>query len=94
MGERLDAEAVRELMFGYFHEMRSAIERHGGTVEKFVGDAVTAVFGVPQAMRMTRYEHAKRPSRCSNACRLSIRSSNAVSRPTVGGYHESAKQPT
>jgi hypothetical protein len=37
MGERLDAEAVRELMFVYFHEMRAAIERHGGTVEKFVG---------------------------------------------------------
>src|SRR5436190_16175567 len=49
MGERLDAEAVRELMFSYFHEMRSAIEGHGGTVEKFVGDAVMAVFGVPEA---------------------------------------------
>jgi len=49
MGERLDAEAVRELMFRYFHTMRSALERHGGTVEKFVGDAVMAVFGVPVA---------------------------------------------
>ena len=49
MGERLDAEAVRELMFIYFHEMRGAIEGHGGTVEKFVGDAVMAVFGVPDA---------------------------------------------
>jgi class 3 adenylate cyclase/tetratricopeptide (TPR) repeat protein len=47
MGERVDAESVRELMFRYFHEMRGAIERHGGTVEKFVGDAVMAVFGVP-----------------------------------------------
>jgi class 3 adenylate cyclase len=49
LGERVDAEAVRELMFRYFHEMRSAIERHGGTVEKFIGDAVVAVFGVPTA---------------------------------------------
>ena len=49
LGERLDAEAVRELMFSYFHEMRSAIERHGGTVEKFIGDAVMAVFGIPDA---------------------------------------------
>jgi class 3 adenylate cyclase len=48
MGERVDAESVRELMFRYFHEMRSAIERHGGTVEKFIGDAVMAVFGVPE----------------------------------------------
>ena len=36
-------------MLSYFHEMRSALERHGGTVEKFVGDAVLAVFGVPEA---------------------------------------------
>jgi class 3 adenylate cyclase len=48
MGERVDAESVRELMFRYFHEMRSAVERHGGTVEKFIGDAVMAVFGVPE----------------------------------------------
>jgi class 3 adenylate cyclase/tetratricopeptide (TPR) repeat protein len=49
MGERVDAESVREMMFSYFHRMRDAIERHGGTVEKFVGDAVMAVFGVPVA---------------------------------------------
>ena len=49
LGERTDAETVRELMFRYFHEMRAAIERHGGTVEKFVGDAVMAAFGIPEA---------------------------------------------
>jgi class 3 adenylate cyclase/tetratricopeptide (TPR) repeat protein len=49
MGERIDAESVRELMFRYFHTMRAALERHGGTVEKFIGDAVVAVFGVPVA---------------------------------------------
>ena len=49
MGDRLDAESVRDIMFMYFHEMRSVIERHGGTVEKFIGDAVMAVFGVPAA---------------------------------------------
>jgi class 3 adenylate cyclase len=49
MGERVDPESVREIMFAYFHEMRGAIERHGGTVEKFIGDAVMAVFGVPVA---------------------------------------------
>src|SRR5437763_10956528 len=49
MGERVDAESVRDLMFRYFHAMRGAIEGHGGTVEKFVGDAVMAVFGVPVA---------------------------------------------
>jgi len=49
LGERLDPESVRDLMFRYFHTVRSAIERHGGMVEKFVGDAVLAVFGVPVA---------------------------------------------
>src|ERR671934_2173418 len=49
LGERVDAESVREMMFSYFHRMRDAIERHGGTVEKFIGDAVMAVFGVPTA---------------------------------------------
>ena len=47
LGERVDAETVRSLMLSYFQEMREALERHGGTVEKFVGDAVLAVFGVP-----------------------------------------------
>ncbi len=48
MGESLDPEALRELMGRYFDVARRAVERHGGTVEKFVGDAVLAVFGVPQ----------------------------------------------
>ena len=49
LGERLDPEALREVMGRYFDVMRAAIERHGGTVEKFIGDAVMAVFGLPQA---------------------------------------------
>ena len=47
MGERLDPESLRRIMSRYFQEMRAALERHGGTVEKFIGDAVMAVFGVP-----------------------------------------------
>jgi class 3 adenylate cyclase/tetratricopeptide (TPR) repeat protein len=47
MGERLDPESTRRVMGRYFDSMRTAIERHGGTVEKFIGDAVMAVFGVP-----------------------------------------------
>src|ERR671936_951135 len=49
LGERLETEVVREMMLRYFDEMRVAIERHSGMVEKFVGDAVMAVFGVPTA---------------------------------------------
>src|SRR5437867_9383956 len=47
LGERLDPESLRRVMGRYFAEMKGALERHGGTVEKFIGDAVMAVFGIP-----------------------------------------------
>jgi class 3 adenylate cyclase/tetratricopeptide (TPR) repeat protein len=47
LGESLDLEALRRVMSRYFEEMRGVIERHGGRVEKFIGDAVVAAFGVP-----------------------------------------------
>jgi class 3 adenylate cyclase len=49
LGEQLDAEAVREVMNRYFRAVSAALERHGGHVEKFIGDAVVALFGVPAA---------------------------------------------
>jgi class 3 adenylate cyclase/tetratricopeptide (TPR) repeat protein len=47
LGERLDPESLRRVMGRYFEEMRAVLARHGGTVEKFIGDAVVAVFGIP-----------------------------------------------
>ena len=47
LGELLDPEALRRVMARYFDTMKVAIEHHGGTVEKFIGDAVMAVFGIP-----------------------------------------------
>jgi class 3 adenylate cyclase len=47
LGERLDAESLRTVIGRYFEEMSSVVERHGGKVEKFIGDAVMAVFGIP-----------------------------------------------
>jgi class 3 adenylate cyclase/tetratricopeptide (TPR) repeat protein len=47
LGERLDAEAMRLVIARYFEEMNAILERHGGTVEKFIGDAIMAVFGIP-----------------------------------------------
>jgi class 3 adenylate cyclase/tetratricopeptide (TPR) repeat protein len=49
LGERLDPEALRRAMAEYFAEIRRIIERHGGTVEKFIGDAAMAIFGIPVA---------------------------------------------
>ncbi|MGH2407603.1 MAG: AAA family ATPase [Candidatus Limnocylindrales bacterium] len=47
LGERLDPETLRTVMGRYFEVARRTLERHGGTVEKFIGDAVMAVFGIP-----------------------------------------------
>src|SRR5262245_47346624 len=47
LGERLDPEATRRLMSRYFESARAILERHGASVEKFIGDAVMAVFGIP-----------------------------------------------
>jgi len=49
ISERRDAEDVRELLSSYFDAARDAVERHGGLVEKFIGDAVMAVWGTPTA---------------------------------------------
>ena len=48
LGERLDPERLQSLLGRYFDAARGVIERHGGTVEKFIGDAVVAVFGIPR----------------------------------------------
>jgi len=48
LGENADPEALRALLARYFERMKVIVESHGGTVEKFIGDAVMAVFGVPQ----------------------------------------------
>ena len=47
LGESVDPERLRALLAAYFERMKSIVERHGGSVEKFIGDAVMAVFGVP-----------------------------------------------
>ncbi len=49
LGETLDPERLRTLLARYFERMKGIVESHGGSVEKFIGDAVMAVFGVPVA---------------------------------------------
>ncbi|MGZ8570887.1 MAG: adenylate/guanylate cyclase domain-containing protein [Actinomycetota bacterium] len=62
LGERLDPERFREVMSAFASAMREEIEAEGGTVEKFIGDAVMAAFGVPVA-------HEDDPAR---ACRAAL----------------------
>ncbi len=48
LGESMDSESLREILHRYFEAMQAVLERHGGAVEKFIGDAIMAVFGLPR----------------------------------------------
>jgi class 3 adenylate cyclase len=66
--EGLDPEDVRAALSSYYSQLRAELERHGGTVEKFIGDAVMAVFGAPVAHE----DDAERAVRAALAIRDSI----------------------
>src|SRR5215470_18275239 len=66
--EQLDPEDVRATLSSYYARLRAELERHGGTVEKFIGDAVMAVFGAPVAHE----DDAERAVRAALAIRDSI----------------------
>ena len=62
LGERLDAETFGSVMTRYYEAMRVVVDRHGGSVEKFIGDAVVATFGArdvheDDALRAVRAAH-------------------------------------
>ena len=73
LGERLDPETLRSVMSRYFATAQAALERHGGTVEKFIGDAVMAVFGVP----VVREDDATRAVRATVELRDALEGLNA-----------------
>jgi class 3 adenylate cyclase len=65
LGERIDTEALHEVKERYFSTMAAEIVRHGGKVEKYIGDAIMAVFGLPKAheddaLRAVRAAHGMR----------------------------------
>ena len=68
LGEQLDSEALREVMTRYFDVFRAVLERHGGTVEKFIGDAIMAVFGLPTV----REDDALRAGRAAAEMRAAL----------------------
>jgi len=80
MGEQLDAEAVRGLMLRYFDAMAAVVARHGGTVEKFIGDAVMAVFGLPHVHE----DDAVRAVRAAADMRVELARLNAELEPVWG----------
>ena len=80
LAERVDPETIRAIMVRYFDRSRRAIERHGGTVEKFIGDAVMAVFGVP----VTNEDDAVRAVRAAAELQAGVEELNREIEPTHG----------
>jgi class 3 adenylate cyclase/tetratricopeptide (TPR) repeat protein len=79
-GERLDPESLRRVQARFFDGMRLVLERHGATVEKFIGDAVMAVFGVP----FVHEDDALRAVRASFEMREALEELNAEISPSWG----------
>jgi class 3 adenylate cyclase/tetratricopeptide (TPR) repeat protein len=75
LGESTDPEALRALLASYFERMKGIVESHGGSVEKFIGDAVMAVFGVPA----THEDDALR------ACRAAVEMRDALPEMGIAG---------
>jgi class 3 adenylate cyclase len=73
LGGRFDPELLRRVQGRFFETMESVVERHGGTVEKFVGDAVIAVFGIPTV----REDDALRAVRAAAEMRQALVALNA-----------------
>src|SRR5690349_2618062 len=72
LGERLDQESLRRVMDRFYAEMRQAIEGQAGTLAKFIGDAVLAVWGTPEV----REDDALRAVRAADAMRGSLAALN------------------
>ena len=80
LGDELDPESLRQLMTRYFQEMGVVVRRHGGTTEKFIGDAIMAVFGVPRLHE----DDALRAVRAAVAMRRALEGLNERVRGSLG----------
>src|SRR5712691_13544605 len=83
LGESVDPEVVRALLARYFERMKAIVETHGGTVEKFIGDAVMAVCGVPvvhedDALRAVRAAAQMRQARPELGVRIGVNTGEVV----------------
>lgn len=79
LGERLDPEALREVLNRYFDVMRAVFESHGGTIEKIIGDAIVAVYGLP-------FRHDDDPLRALEAAAESQRALATLNDELEAGY--------
>ena len=80
LGERLDPEALREVLNRYFDVMRAVFESHGGTIEKIIGDAIVAVYGLP-------FRHEDDPLRAVEAAAESQRALATLNEELERGWN-------
>ena len=80
LADRLDPEAVREVLALYFSAMKPVLERHGGTIEKYIGDAIMAVFGLPRMHE----DDALRAVRAAAEMRIALEDLNVTLRGEFG----------
>ena len=80
LGAALDPEVLREVLSSYWDIARAAVERHGGRVEKFIGDAVVGVFGIP----VVHEDDAVRALRAASELRAGLRELNVGLKQWVG----------
>lgn len=78
--EALDTESVRRVMTRYYQAMRAVVDRHQGALQKFIGDAVVVVFGVP----IVREDDALRAVRCAVDMVAALDELNAELEPAFG----------
>ena len=86
LSEARDTEDVRELLSRYFDESRRIVERYGSTIEKFIGDAVMAVWGVPTSQEDDAERRCEPASSWSLPWRSSGRRSACLSWRCVWGW--------
>jgi len=80
LGDRLDSEALREVLALYFSAMKPVLEGHGGTIEKYIGDAIMAVFGLPRMHE----DDAQRAVRAAARMREALAELNVTVRADFG----------
>jgi class 3 adenylate cyclase/tetratricopeptide (TPR) repeat protein len=80
LGDRLDSEALREVLALYFSAMKPVLEGHGGTIEKYIGDAIMAVFGLPRMHE----DDAQRAVRAASRMREALAELNITLRAEFG----------
>jgi class 3 adenylate cyclase/tetratricopeptide (TPR) repeat protein len=80
LGDRLDSEALREVLALYFSAMKPVLEGHGGTIEKYIGDAIMAVFGLPRMHE----DDAQRAVRAAARMREALAELNVTLRAEFG----------